>query len=230
MQKRMVLLLALALPLRAEAQTFQPGRLAAGRDSFEVVYQGQPIGGFVMSLAKTGDNFTFTGVVSLPRMGVNQTDSIVFNATTLAPSLITTNSVMGGMGGASRVVIANGKATGTSQQSGPGGTMQNIAIDATVAPGVIGDGSDPILIQTLDLSDGMSMTYLAFDGKTGKTKSYALKVAGKETVTVPAGTIEAWKIELLSDESATIWVSTAEPRKLVMLRLDSAQLEMRRAK
>src|SRR3954464_5881664 len=114
MQKRIVLLLALALPLRAEAQTFQPGRLTAGRDSFEVVYQGQPIGAFVMSLTKSGDNFTFAGLVSLPRMGSNQTDSLGANATTLTPSLIATNAMMGGMAGMSRVVIANGKATGTS--------------------------------------------------------------------------------------------------------------------
>lgn len=229
MRTRIVLLLALAVAPLAQAQTFQPGRLAAGRDSFEVVYQGQSIGAFVMGLTKSGDNFTFTGDVRLPRMGVNQSDTIVFNATTLAPSLITTNAQMGGMAGVTRVTVASGKATGNSQQPGPGG-MTSLVIDAPVAAGVIGDGVDPLLIQTMDFSDGLTMTYQAFDGKTGKTKSYALKVVGKETVTVPAGTFEAWKIELTSDDAATVWVTTADPKKLVMLRLENAQLEMRRAK
>ena len=229
MRNRIALLLAIAAPAVSQAQSFQPGRLAAGRDSFQVVYQGQPIGDFVMGLTKAGENFTFTGDVRLPNMGVNQTDTIVFNATTLAPSLITTNAQMGPATGATRVTIANGKATGTSQQPGPAG-MQSITIDTPIAAGVIGDGVDPLLIQTMDFSDGLSYTYQAFDGKSGKTKTYHLKVIGKENVTVPAGTMEAWKIELASDEAATIWVSTAEPKKLVMLRLDSAQLEMKRIK
>jgi hypothetical protein len=229
MRKTAAMLLAIVIPAYAGAQTFQPGRLpAASRDSFEVVYQGQPIGTVTMALAKTGDNFIFVGDVRLPRMGLTQLDSIVFNATTLAPSLITNNGSMMGQSGVTRVTVANGKATGTAQQPGPGG-MQTRTIDAAVAPGVIGDGVDPLLIQTLDFSDGMSMTYQAFDAKTGKTKPYALKVVGKENVTVPAGTMEAWKIELTSDEVATIWVSTADPKKLVMLRLESAQLELRRA-
>jgi len=229
MRNRIALLVTLALPLTAQAQAFQPGRLAAGRDSFQVVYQGQPVGAFVMALTKSGDNFTFTGDVHLPQMGVNQTDTIVFNATTLSPSLITTNAQMGPMSGATHVTIANGKATGTSQQPGPNG-MQSIVIDTPVAAGVIGDGVDPLLIQTMDLSDGLSMTYQAFDGKSGKTKSYTLKVAGKETITVPAGTMEAWKIDLVSDEPGTIWVSTAEPKKILQLRVDGAQLELRRVK
>jgi hypothetical protein len=229
MRTRIVLLLVLAVTSAAQAQTFQPGRLAAGRDSFVVVYQGQPIGAYIMALSKSGDNFTYTGEVRLPQMGVNQSDTIVFNATTLAPTLLTVNSQMGGMAGLTRVTVANGKATGSSQQPGPNG-VTSVVIDATLAPGVIGDGVDPLLIQTMDFSDGLTMSYQAFDAKTGKTKPYALKVAGKETVTVPAGTFEAWKIELTSDDAATIWVSTADPKKLVMLRLDSAQLEMRRAK
>src|SRR4051812_27921729 len=229
MRIRIAVLLAAAIAPVAYGQTFQPGRLAAGRDSFQVVYQGQPIGAFIMALTKSGDNFTFTGDVRLPQMGVNQSDTIVFNATTLAPSLLTTNSQMGGMAGSTRLTVANGKATGSSQQPGPGG-MQSLVIDAPIAAGVIGDGVDPLLIQTMDFSDGLSMSYQAFDAKTGKTKNYALKVLGKETVTVPAGTMEAWKISLTSDDAATIWVSTAEPKKLVMLRLDAAQLEMRRAK
>ena len=227
MLKRITLLAVLVAPL-AGAQTFQPGRLVASRDSFDVVYQGRPIGAFVMSLTRTGDNFTFVGDVRIAQMGLTQIDTIVFNATTLAPTLLTTNANMMGQSGATRVTVANGKATGTSQQPSPAGP-QTTAIDAAVAPGVIGDGADPLLIQTLDFSEAMAMSYQAFDAKSGRTKTYNLKVVGKEQVTVPAGTMEAWKLELVSDEAATLWVSTAEPRKILMLRLDAQQLEMKRA-
>jgi len=52
----------------------------------------------------------------------------------------------------------------------------------------------------------------------GKEKLYRMKVAGVESVTVPAGTFEAWKLEIASAEgdpgSQTIWVDKAT-RKVV---------------
>jgi hypothetical protein len=225
------LLLALALaPIAASAQSFQSGRIpAANRDSFAVIYQGQPIGAFIMSHTKTGDTVTLTAEARLPAMGVSQLDSIVFHATTFSPSLITTTSTMMGTSGGARVTIANGKATGMVNQPSAGGAIQKIPIDAVVAPGVIADGAEAVLIPTLDFSEGMTMNFQTFDPKSAKTKSYVLKVVGKETVTVPAGSIESWKVELVSDESVTVWVSVADPKRLVMLRLEGAQMEMKRA-
>lgn len=228
MFKRSVLLLATVVaPLGA--QTFKPGRLpATSRDSFEIVYQGQSIGTFVMSHAKTGENITLVSDARISVMGgVTDLDSLVFNATTLAPVLATSAQAMGPMTANGRVTIANGKATGTVQQPGPNG-VQTTPVDVAIPAGTILDGADALLIPTIDFSDGLSVTFKTFDGKSGKTKDYTLKVVGKEPVTVPAGTFEAWKTEVTSDEMAQIWVSTAEPRKILMLRLESQQLEMKR--
>jgi hypothetical protein len=230
MSKRILLLPALAiLPMSAGAQPFQPGRLVASRDSFDVIYQGQAIGAFIMNLARTGDNYTFSTEARIPRMGVSETDSLVFNATSLAPSLITNNQSMMGMSAASRVTIANGKATGTVQRPGPGG-VQTTAVDAPVAPGTIADGTEAALLPTVDFSEGLTVSFQTFDAKTAQVKTYELKVLGKETVTVPAGTFDAWKTQISSNETVLIWVSTADPKKIVMLRSDAAQMEMRRAK
>ena len=229
MLKRTALLLAFSVaPLGA--QTFQPGRLpATSRDSFDIVYQGRPIGAFIMSHAKTGENITLVADARITQMGVTDLDTLVFNATTLAPVLATSNQSMGPMSAIGRVTIANGKATGTVQQPGPGG-VQTVPVDVAIPAGTILDGADALLIPTIDFSDGLSVSFKTFDGKSGKTKDYTLKVVGKESVTVPAGTFEAWKTEVTSDETAQIWVSTAEPRKILMLRLESQQLEMKRAK
>jgi hypothetical protein len=228
MLKRIAFLLAVVVaPLGA--QTFQPGRLpATGRDSFDVIYQGRPVGAVIMSFAKTGENITLVTDARITQMGVTDLDTLVFNATTLAPVLATSNQSMGPMNLAGRVTIAGGKATGTTQQPGPGGA-QTMPVDATVPTGSILDGTDALLITTIDFSHGLSITYKTFDGKSGKSKDYTLKVVGKESVTVPAGTYEAWKTEVTSDETAQIWISTAEPRKILMLRLDGQQLEMKRA-
>lgn len=227
MRKPLLLLAAILLPASAHAQ-FQPGRLpASARDSFDIVYQGQPIGSFIMAHSRTGDNVTLVTTASIAPMQMTAIDTVVFNATTLAPVLFMSSQSQGPMSIGGRVTVANGKATGTMQtmaRTGP----QTVGIDAAVPTGMAAEGADAILIPTLDFSEGLTVNFQTFDGKSGKPKSYVLKVIGKESVTVPAGTFEAWKTEVTSDEVAQIWVSTAD-RKIVMLKLDSQQLEMKRA-
>jgi hypothetical protein len=228
MLKRIALLALLAAPL-AGAQTFQPGRLpASSRDSFDVVYQGRPIGSFVLAHSRTGENVTLVSTANIAEMGMRALDTVVFNATTMAPVLFMSSQTMGPMSMGGRVTVANGKATGSMQTPGPGG-MQNVAVDAAVPAGMAAEGADAILLPTLDLSEGLTVNFQTFDGKSGKPKSYVLKVLGKESITVPAGTYEAWKTEVVSDETAQIWISTAEPRKIIQMRLEAQQLEMKRA-
>jgi len=227
MFKRVFLLATLAIPGTVSAQ-FHAGRLpATNRDSFEVMIQGRPFGTYIMSHSRTGENFTLVTVGNL-QGGMTLIDTVVFNATTFAPVLFATSQAMAGMSAGGRITIANGKAMGTIQQAGPGG-VQSMPVNAAVPTGAIADGADALLIPTIDFSEGLSLTFQTFDGKSGKTKNYTMKVVGKEQVTVPAGAFEAWKTELASDEPAVIWVTTSEPRKILMLRIESQQLEMRRA-
>jgi hypothetical protein len=228
MRKSILLLAALLLPLTARAQ-FQPGRLpASSRDSFDIVYQGQPIGSFIMAHARTGDNVTLVTTASIAPMQMVALDTVVFNATTLAPVLFMSSQSQGPMSIGGRVAVTNGKAVGTMQSMSRTGP-QTTAIDAAVPTGIAAEGADAILIPTLDFSEALTVNFQTFDGKSGKPKSYVFKVLGKESVTVPAGTFEAWKTELTSDEVVQIWVTTAEPRKIVMLKFDAQQIEMKRA-
>ena len=229
MLSRFLLLALLLTPAAASAQ-FQPGRIpASSRDSFDVVYQGQPVGAFILSHAKTGDNITLVADIRLAQIGLTELDSMVFNATTFAPVLLTNNQSMGGMTFGGRVTVANGQATGSAQQPGPVG-VSTMPIDVAVGAGIIADGAEALLIPTIDFSEALTVNFSTFDGKQGKVKPYVLKVAGKESVTVPAGTYEGWKCEITGDnELVLIWVSTAEPRKVLMLRLDAQQVEMKRA-
>jgi hypothetical protein len=229
MFKNFAVAAVLLAPVAANAQTFQPGRLpATSRDSFEVLYQGNPIGGVVMSHARAGENVTLITVARLTEIGMTAIDSVTFNATTLAPVLFSSSQSMGPMAISGRVTVSNGKATGSVQQPTPTG-IQNVTVDAAVPAGALGEGADAILIPTLDFSDGLTVNFQSFDPKAGKAKSYVLKVLGKETVTVPAGTFETWKTEVTSDDVTQVWVTTAEPRKIVMMRLGAQQVEMRRA-
>jgi hypothetical protein len=66
-------------------------------------------------------------------------------------------------------------------------------------------------ISCLPLAEGYSTTYRNFDLQKQAVKLMQLKVTGVEKVTVPAGTFDAYKVEITSaDGSAdkeTLWVS-----------------------
>jgi Protein of unknown function (DUF3108) len=71
-------------------------------------------------------------------------------------------------------------------------------------------GSDQV-IACLPLSEGYSTTFRNFDVQTQKVKLLQLSVAGKEKVQVPAGTFNAFRVEISSADGGadkkTLWIA-----------------------
>jgi hypothetical protein len=88
------------------------------------------------------------------------------------------------------------------------------------------------VIGCLPLADGYSTTFRNFDVQKQKTKLMQLQVAGSESVTVPAGKFEAFKVELSSadggPDKSTVWIAkdTRTPVKMstVMAEMGGATL------
>ena len=70
----------------------------------------------------------------------------------------------------------------------------------------------------LPLAEGYSTTFRNFDVQTQKVKLLQLNVAGVESVTVPAGKFDAYRVEISSADGGTdkmtLWVSK-DSRKVV---------------
>ena len=64
---------------------------------------------------------------------------------------------------------------------------------------------------SLPLAVGYSTTFRNFDVQTQKVKLLQLSVAGIETVTVPAGTFEVYRVEISSADGGadkkTLWIA-----------------------
>jgi phosphoribosylcarboxyaminoimidazole (NCAIR) mutase len=77
-----------------------------------------------------------------------------------------------------------------------------------------------LAITCLPLAEGYSATFRNFDLQQMKPKVQQLKVAGSEKVTVPAGSFEAYKVEITSAEGGpdqmTLWVAK-DSRKAVKM-------------
>ncbi|MGB8259124.1 MAG: alpha/beta fold hydrolase [Terracidiphilus sp.] len=74
------------------------------------------------------------------------------------------------------------------------------------------------VIACLPLAEGYSTTFRNFDIQSQKVKLLELKVAGVETITVPAGKFDAYRVEIASadggSDKKTIWVAK-DSRKVV---------------
>lgn len=86
------------------------------------------------------------------------------------------------------------------------------AISADTGGAVFADGAGAnFVIASLPLAAGYTATLRNFDVRTQKVKLVQLKITGTEKITVPAGTFEAYKIELTAPDARsnakTLWVS-----------------------
>jgi dipeptidyl aminopeptidase/acylaminoacyl peptidase len=108
--------------------------------------------------------------------------------------------------------VKDGKVVGEMKM---GGQARPISVDA--GGDLFGDGAGAAeTIATLPLADGYTTTFRNFDLQRQQIKTMELKVAGSEEVTVPAGTFDAFKLEISSSDGGktTLWVAKA-PRKPV---------------
>jgi hypothetical protein len=93
-------------------------------------------------------------------------------------------------------------------------TMNGQTKPIDVDPGGIlfADGAGAFdVIAALPLADGYSTTFRNFDVQKQKGQIKQLKVLGSESVTVPAGTFDAYKVEITSADNEadkqTIWIA-----------------------
>jgi dipeptidyl aminopeptidase/acylaminoacyl peptidase len=103
------------------------------------------------------------------------------------------------------IAFADGRATGTMAMGG-----QGKPVDVDLGGPVFADGAGAHqVIARLPLAEGYTTAYRNFDLQSQKVKVLELRVVGSESVTVPAGTFDAWKVEVTSASdgaSQTMWV------------------------
>jgi hypothetical protein len=99
------------------------------------------------------------------------------------------------------------KVSGTMTMNG-----QSKPIDVDPGGSLFADGAGANnVIAALPLADGYNVAYRNFDVMKQKPQLKQLKVVGSESVTVPAGTFDAYKVEITSAENEaekqTLWIA-----------------------
>jgi len=93
-------------------------------------------------------------------------------------------------------------------------------VNIALAAPVFGDGSSlETLVAALPLAAGYETTLRVFDFQVQQARAMSLSVAGTESITVPAGSFECFKVMLkpIGEETggSTIYVGTKDPRCMI---------------
>ncbi|HEX9083701.1 MAG TPA: alpha/beta fold hydrolase [Gemmatimonadaceae bacterium] len=167
-----------------------------------LVVQGQTIPmDLVRTVKDTAGTWVVTEVTTMPMLSANDEGTIDKGTLLLRRRVVHQGPAT------VEVSFADNKATGKMTMNGQ---ERPIAADLGGALFADGPGANDV-VAALPLADGYATTYRNFDLMGQKVKPRQLKVTGSEKVTVPAGSFDAWKVEITpadggSGETTTLWV------------------------
>ena len=186
--------------LSFDASELEPRELTYG-----MMFQGNQVATIVNRWTREGDTFV---VVSEQNAGgptvVQRTE---FDAMTFAP-IRTTTAI--GPTNEFTVEVEDGRARGRGfdPQRGP----QDV--DVEIAPGTALEGQLDVALAVHDFEDVGEFTLRMLSG-AGSLQSQNVQVAGQETVEVPAGTFETYRLQVGGEQPMTVWVTQSEPHLVV---------------
>ena len=178
--------------------------LQAGTSNYQVTIElgGQKINMKVSTLITDGgSSWTAVDTMDTPQGTATDTATIAKASLTLQKRSLKQGPVDIEMD------FAGDKATGTMGMNG-----QDKPVTADLGGPIFADaaGGDQV-VATLPLAVGYAATFRNFDVQTQKVKLQQLNVTAVETVTVPAGKFEAYKVEVTSADGGadkkTLWVA-----------------------
>jgi hypothetical protein len=210
------------------ATAFDASRLKATRDSFVVMVQGNPLGQAVMSVEAANGGWVLKDNTSIMNGMIAQQSTLQVDAS-LAPTSLQQGMSMQGQQLKTDIAFAGGKAKGSAQtmsQQGP----KTVTIDTDVPKGSIASDALIAALPLFTWSEKARFTVNVFSAGKGVVEPVTLAVVGSESVTVPAGTFDSWKIEQTGGESSAVFYLAKDARRVIKIAPVGQPIELRLAK
>jgi len=202
----------------AGALALDATQLAPRRDSLQILIQGNPMGSQTMEITAEAGQLVVTERTAIPLMGMNQETRVVMDAATLALKSVDQTGQVGPQAAETHVTVDEGRITGRAQTPQPGGQPKTAEIDTIIPEGTIESNQITSVVPALALDDGASFSVNVFDASDGSLKPFTIRVEGSETITVPAGSFEVFKVMVTGGPFPTaMYVTHAEPRRIVRI-------------
>ncbi len=208
---------------------FDPAKIRIAADSYDVVLvqggQEARVGTEVFDMHKDGPRFVLDEKIAAVAMGLEGTLTVTFGAN-LEPLERHDHGSIQGMPFDSKITVKDGRVTGTLIS--PSTELKPLAVNAPFGnDGILEEEALEVLLLSLPLSTGLTGTVQVFDDETGKPATTTVTVEGKETMQVPAGKFEVFKIRVQSTEATMVYVSTTAPARIICVKEGGQPVELR---
>ena len=98
----------------------------------------------------------------------------------------------------------------------PSGGATAVPMDVAVPDDAVDDNALTVILPLIRWGDGVTFSVPVVSSGKGTIESFVASVSGKQTVTVPAGTFETWRVALVGPKYALdADVTTAPPYRVV---------------
>jgi hypothetical protein len=204
------------------------GSLVARTDSFVVMVQGNAMGFQRTVTERTEGGLRIVDDVQIGPI-MNQHTEVELAADGALRSTRQKGQVRG-QNASIEILYHDGRAKGSAMTPSAAGPI-TVAVDTTIAAGTIDDNLITALIPAMDWSPTASFSVPVFLSGKGYVQSLTLAVKGTETLTVPAGTFEVYRVDLSGGQApVAMYVTTQSPRRLVKIAPQGAPIEFVLAK
>ncbi len=225
----LVAVLAWSSVLGAQQPALNFAKLEARRDSFVVMVQGNALGSSVYALESTTNGWML-------RESTNVMNGMMLQSTALQtdakfnPKSMLQSGTMQGQALKSEIAFSGAHATGNAMSMTTTGP-QSVVVDATLPLGTINADAMVFVLPLLAWAEKSVFTLNTFNAGKGTIDANVFTVVGSETVTVPAGTFETWKVEQkMPMATVTLFISKDAAHRLVKIAPSGQPVELVLAK
>ncbi|HMH81337.1 MAG TPA: insulinase family protein [Gemmatimonadales bacterium] len=193
-----------------------PAQFAAHSDSSRVLIQGNPGGFTVSEIRRPADSLVYAERSTLANGVFQQQTTVVLDPADGSVRQVDQVTAQQGQKSETHLSYGGGRVKGSSAAPQPDGSVKRFDIDTALPPGTVDENAVPFVVPALPLAPGASLALTFFTPSEAAVKVLTFKVGGPEAVTVPAGTFQAYRIDVTGSRVPfTMYVSTATPRRLL---------------
>ena len=193
-----------------------PTQFVAHTDSARVMLQGNPAGFTVSEVRRPADSLVYAERSNLAGGAFQQNTTVVLNPTDGTVRQVDQETTQQGQKGETHITYSGGRAKGSSAAPQQDGTVKRFDIDTTLPPGTVDENAVPFVVPALPLAAGKAFSLTFFTPSENTIKVLTFKVSGPASVTVPAGTFQAYQIDVTGSRVPfTMYVSTDSPRRVL---------------
>ncbi|HXH63664.1 MAG TPA: hypothetical protein VNG95_05730, partial [Gemmatimonadales bacterium] len=202
-----------------ELPALDRNQLVTASDSFRVVVQGNTVGYKINTSVVTPDSMVFRGTLDIGGGTVHQDRVVRLRPSDLTVAGTDIASAQQGRKHETHLTYGGGRVRGTILGTpDSGGAMRSSPVDTTMAAGSVDKDALEVIIPALPLTLGRRVTLGAFDADSARTTTMQVRVAGMDTVTVPAGKFAAMRVAITGAQTEVdLWVTIPSPRRIVKI-------------